>query len=83
MNITIYSTSTCPYCKMLKDYLEEMSITYTEKLVDIDESARNEMTQKSEGYLGVPFSVVENNGVEIKIIGFDKQKFDEALEGGK
>ena len=58
MNITIYSTTTCPYCKMLKDYLKEKNISFTEKLVDQDEAAKDEMMTASGGFLGVPFTQV-------------------------
>jgi glutaredoxin 3 len=77
--VTIYSTTTCPYCKMLKEYLEEKSITYTEKLVDQDDEARKEMMGKSGGYLGVPFTVIEKDGIEASIVGFDKSMFNETL----
>ena len=36
MKITVYSTTTCPYCKMVKAYLEEKNLNYEEHLVDQD-----------------------------------------------
>ncbi len=80
MQFTIFSTTTCPYCKMLKDYLDKNSIKYTEKLVDQDDVAREEMMNKSGGYLGVPFSViVKDDGAEDNVLGFDKGKLDKLL----
>lgn len=80
MNFTIYSTTTCPYCKMLKDYLTSKNVTYIEKLVDQDEAARNEMAAVSGGFLGVPFSVVvKDDGTKETIMGFDKGKLDTIL----
>lgn len=80
MQITIYSTATCPYCKMLKDYLASKNIAFTERLVDTDESAQKEMATVSGGFLGVPFTVVSlDSGVKENIIGFDKGKFDSLL----
>lgn len=77
MTITIYSTTTCPYCKMLKDYLAAKNAPYTEKLVDQDEAARDEMMKASNGFLGVPFTVVvKDDGTSERIIGFDKGKLD-------
>jgi len=58
MRVTIYSTTTCPYCKMLKDYLISKNVSFTEKLVDQDDLVRNEMATESGGFLGVPFTVV-------------------------
>ncbi|MFC1710330.1 glutaredoxin family protein [Patescibacteria group bacterium] len=77
MQVTIYSTTTCPYCKMLKKYLDEKKISYTEKLVDQDDAAREEMMTKSGGYLGVPFTVIGRDGQEMVVMGFDKHKLNE------
>lgn len=78
MQITVYSTTTCPYCKMLKDYLSEHGLSYIEKLVDQDESARDEMIAASGGFLGVPFSVVvKEGGQKETVIGFDKGRLGE------
>ncbi len=79
MNVTVYSTTTCPYCKMLKNYLDEKKVEYKEKLVDQDEAARNEMAEISGGFLGVPYTVIEKDGEKHKVIGFDKAKVNEIL----
>jgi glutaredoxin len=80
MQITIYVTGGCPYCMMLKDYLNSKSISFTEKLVDQDETAKKEILSISNGFMGVPFTVVtKDNGEKITIIGFDKGKIDEIL----
>lgn len=77
MTVTIYSTTTCPYCKMLKDYFASKNTQYTEKLVDQDDAAREEMTKESNGFLGVPFTVVtKDDGTKEHIVGFDKGKLD-------
>ena len=80
MSVTIYSTTTCPYCKMLKDHLDQNSVTYDEKLVDQDDKTREEMMQESGGFLGVPFTVItKDDGGKETIVGFDKAKIDQAL----
>ena len=77
MQIIIYSTTTCPYCKMLKDYLAAKSLAFTEKLVDTDEAAKQEMMASSNGFLGVPFTVIMmDNGRKETVLGFDKGKLD-------
>ncbi len=80
MTVTIFTTTTCPYCKMLKDYLGGKGIAFAEKLVDQDEPAREEMMAASDGFLGVPFTVIlkDDNSKET-IIGFDKGKIDRVL----
>ena len=79
MNVTIYSTTTCPYCKRLKEYLDSKSVKYAEKLVDQDDAARDEMLAVSGGFQGVPFTVVEKDGKKETIMGFDQGKVDSIL----
>jgi len=80
MQIVIYSTTTCPYCKMLKDYFTAHSLTYTEKMVDQDDAAREEMMAVSGGFLGVPFSVIsKDDGTKESVVGFDKGKLNSIL----
>lgn len=80
MNVTVYSTTTCPYCKMLKDYLAGKNVLFAEKLVDQDDAAREEMMKESGGFLGVPYTIiVKEDGSKEKIVGFDKGRLDEVL----
>lgn len=80
MQVTIYTTATCPYCRMLKTYLREKNISFVEKLVDQDDVAKDEMMAKSKGYLGVPFTVIiKDSGEEESIVGFDKAKTNQVL----
>jgi len=70
--ITIYSTSTCPSCKMLKSYLQQKGFAYENKDVGEDTKAREEMLEKNGGILSTP--TVEIDGKII--VGFDKEKID-------
>lgn len=80
MQITVYTTTTCPYCKMLKDYFKGKNQQYVEKLVDQDETAKEEMMKESNGFLGVPFIVItKNDGAKEHIIGFDQGKLNSLL----
>ena len=80
MQITIYSTTTCPYCLLLKDYLSEKQVAFVEKLIDQDEAARQEMETVSGGFLGVPFIVVtKDDGSKETVTGFDKGRLDSIL----
>ncbi len=78
-NITIYSTATCGYCKMLKSYLQSKDISYDEKHADQDQKLAEELYEKS-GQLGVPFTIIQkDDGSEEKILGFDRPKINAAL----
>lgn len=79
MKITIYSTRSCAYCYALKSWLDGKSIKYTEYLVDENPIAAQNMVRLS-GQMGVPFSTVEyEDGKQLNILGFDRQKFDFAV----
>ncbi len=79
MKITIYSTEFCGYCKLLKQYLDEKKIQYQEVDVSTDKRAQEEMVKKS-GQMGVPVTIIEKDGKEEVLVGFDKNKIDEILE---
>jgi hypothetical protein len=65
---------------MLKDYLTSKDITFTEKLVDMDEAAQKEMGEISGGFYGVPFvSITKDDGTHETVLGFDKGKLDSIL----
>ena len=72
--VTVYSTSTCPYCTMVKDYLKDKKIEYVEKNVAEDNDAAQEMVKLTQ-QMGVPVTVIENEFV----IGFNTAKIDELL----
>ena len=74
-NITIYSTPTCHYCKLAKEYMTSHNIAYTEYNVASDLERRKEMIDKSD-QMGVP--VIDIGGKIL--VGFDEAEFVEALK---
>jgi glutaredoxin 3 len=73
--VKIYTTPTCPFCFLAKEYLKEKGIEFEEVDVSKNEAAAMEMIQKS-GQMGVP--VIEIDGQIV--VGFDKEKIDELLK---
>ena len=74
MKITIYTTQSCPFCKMVKEYLNSKGVAYTE----IDVSNNPEKAAEAEKLSGMRAVPVVEIG-EVIILGFDKEKIDEAL----
>jgi len=74
MTVKVYSTPTCPYCKLAKEFLKEKDIAYSDIDVSADPAAANEMVKKS-GQMGVP--VIDINGQII--VGWNKGALEEAL----
>lgn len=73
-NVLIYTTPSCIYCKMAKDFFKKNNIEYTEKDVVSDDEARQEAIEKS-GQMGVPVIDIDGN----IIVGFDKEKLSNLL----
>ena len=73
-NVTIYTTPSCVYCRMAKEYFKQNNIQYAEHNVAVDMKAQEEMIAKSH-QLGVPVIDIEG---EI-FVGFDKKGIAKAL----
>lgn len=77
--VTVYSTTTCPYCVMLKKWLDDKGIEYTDYMVDKNPYAAQMMVQQS-GQSGVPFTTIEKDDGQIEgILGFDRGLLGRAL----
>lgn len=72
--VVIYSTPTCAYCRMAKEYFGKNNIEYNDYNVAEDKEKRQEMLDKT-GQLGVPVIMIDDK----VIIGFDKPAIDGAL----
>ena len=73
-NVTIYSTPTCHFCHMAKEYFKENNVAFTDYNVAADAGKRQEMMEKS-GQLGVPVIQIDNE----LIVGFNKPVISKAL----
>jgi len=73
-SVTIYSTPSCHFCHLAKDFFTENNVEYTEFDVASDLDKRKEMMDMT-GQMGVPVIKIE----EDIIIGFDEDKVKELL----
>ena len=73
-NVIVYSTQSCPYCLMAKEYLKGKNVQFEDVDVGADRARAMEMVQKS-GQMGVP--VLDINGKII--VGFNQPAIDAAL----
>jgi glutaredoxin 3 len=77
-NVTIYTTQTCGYCKAAKEFFQTNNVEYNEIDVGSDQDKAREMIEKS-GQMGVPVIVVDKDGNEDIIVGFDQGRLEAAL----
>ncbi len=73
-DVKIYSTPTCHFCHLAKDFFTEKGIKYTDYDVLADVEKRKEMFDKS-GQMGVPVIMIDDH----IIIGFDQPQIESIL----
>jgi glutaredoxin-like YruB-family protein len=74
--VIVYSTPWCAFCKTEKQYLEHLGVAYTNKDIEEDASAYEELMAKVDNQnTGVP--VTDIDGVIVR--GFDRKRIDEVL----
>ncbi len=72
-NVVIYTSSTCPYCTMTKEYLDKKGVSYEEKNISTDMSARQELMDM--GHMGVPVTLIDGT----EVVNFDTDKIDSLI----
>ncbi len=72
--ILIYSTPTCHYCNIAKDFFKEKGFKYEEYNVSTDLEKRKEMVEKS-SQMGVPVIDIDGDIV----VGFDEDQVAKLL----
>lgn len=79
-SVTVYTTTQCPYCVMLKNFLSEQNISFNEVNVETQPEVMQRLV-KTTGQMGVPQTEVNGQW----IIGFDPNNIMVALRnrGGK
>ena len=82
MAVTIYSTPTCPYCKLAKEFFKEHKVEFEEVDVAADQDEARVMVEKS-GQMGVPVVIVpadmSSSKKEELVDGFDREKLMQLL----
>jgi glutaredoxin 3 len=72
--VIVYSTPTCHFCHMAKDFFTSKGVVYEDYNVSTDLEKRKEMMEKS-GQMGVPVILIKDQ----IIVGFNKPKIMELL----
>lgn len=73
MEVKVFTSDTCSYCHMVKEYLDEKGVEFEEKNVSQDSEARKELI--ANGFMGVPVVYIGDEVIQ----GFDKKKLDALL----
>lgn len=73
--VTVYTTTRCPYCVMLKNFLKDQNITFKEINVEAKPELMQYVVEKT-GQLGVPQTEVNGKWV----LGYDPNGIMTALK---
>ncbi|WP_246943698.1 glutaredoxin family protein [Bacillus pinisoli] len=73
--VTVYTTNTCPYCVMVKNFLHDQGISFEEVNVQENPEAGEQLVKKT-GQMGVP--QIEIGGQWV--LGYDPETIMELLE---
>lgn len=71
--VVVYTSTSCHYCHVLKDYLNEKKVNFEEKNIDKDPEARAFLMKNR--IMGVPATYIG----EEQVMGFDKERIDQLL----
>jgi glutaredoxin 3 len=74
MEVKVYTTKNCPYCKVAKNYLSKHNVEFREISVENDTKTADEIAKKT-GQMSVPVIVID----DIVIVGFERNEIDKAL----
>ena len=75
MRVRVFATQACPYCHMLKGFLQENNIDFEDIDVSANHNAAIEMIRLS-GQRGVPVADINGNVV----VGFDQARIAQLLQ---
>ena len=72
--VTVLSTPTCPYCHLVKKYLQEKQIEFEDIDVSVDDAKAREMVERS-GQMSVPQLWIDDQVV----VGFNQHQINMLL----
>jgi glutaredoxin 3 len=73
--VTVYTTTTCPWCTRAKEYLRQKGVPFQEKNIEHDPAGAQEVMQRT-GQMGVPVIIAGDD----VIVGFDRARLDRLAE---
>jgi len=73
MDVIVYATPTCPYCRMVKEFLSQRGVSFEERDVPQNPSYAQELSKT--GQMGVPVTIINGQTV----VGFDRSRLEQLL----
>ena len=73
--VILYSTSWCPWCKRVREFLKSKKIKLTERDVEKNKKYADEVVKKSK-QMGIPITDIDGK----IIVGFDEEGLKKVLK---
>ncbi|MFA6461338.1 MAG: glutaredoxin domain-containing protein [Candidatus Woesearchaeota archaeon] len=78
MEVKIYTTPTCPWCKTTKEWMKKNKVSFQELDIVESDTYRDELIEKSH-QMAVPMIDIDGT----IIVGFDEKRLEELLKKEK
>lgn len=78
-NITVYTKTNCPYCVLVKKYLDMKQITYNTVNMDEDTSAMEKIMSMTGRTIAPTTLVSDGSGNDEVIVGYNLSKIASSL----
>lgn len=76
--LAVYTSSTCPYCVLLKQFLDSKGIEYEERNISVNRDYVHDLIRL--GINGVPVTVVDEDEV---IVGYNPDRIMQLVANGQ
>jgi glutaredoxin 3 len=74
MDVIVYTSPTCPYCTMVKEFLSQRGVSFEERDVSRDPSYAQELVN-STGQMGIPVTIINGQ----MVVGFDRGRLEQLI----
>jgi glutaredoxin 3 len=78
MEVVVYTSPTCPYCRMVKEFLSQRGVAFQERDVSVNQTYAQELTRVT-GQMGVPVTIID----EHVVVGFDRAQLERLLSAAQ
>ena len=73
--VKVFTSTSCGFCKMVKAYLSDKGVAFTEINIEQDAQAATDLVQQT-GQAGVPVTIFKDKDI---VVGFDRRQLDNFL----
>jgi len=77
--VTVFSSPACPYCVQVKEFLKESKVEFDVVDLGKEPDKAQQLVEKT-GQMGVPVTIIDNDGKEEIVVGFNQEQLKQILK---